>query len=189
MRIVDYQFDESKNILEEMRKVVIEDGVVFAEIISKCILNKGKLIWCGNGGSAADCQHLSAEFVGRFKSDREPLASISLPADISLLTCVSNDYSFEDVFSRQIEAFGKKGDILICLSTSGNSPNVIKAIQVASKLGLEIICLLGKKGGRAAELVNNKIIVKSESTARVQEIHLLIGHIIVELVERIMGYE
>lgn len=187
--IVNYEFDESKILLEEMRTVAIEYGVTFAKIISRSLLNKGKLIWCGNGGSAADSQHLSAEFVGRFKADREPLASIALPSDVSLLTCVSNDYSFKDVFSRQIEAFGKNGDVLICMSTSGNSPNVIKAIEVAKKLGLEIICLLGKKGGKAAELVENKIIVKSESTARVQEMHLLIGHIIVGLVEKMMGHE
>ena len=185
---IDSQFIELNKIILEGRGHYIKKCHIFAKKIHQCLLNDHKLIWCGNGGSATDCMHLSGEFVGRYKFDRKSLASISLSSDISVLTCVANDYSYEDVFSRQISSLGQKGDLLICLSTSGNSPNIIKAINEADKKGIEVISLLGKEGGRASKLVKEKIIVKSNTTARIQEIHLMIGHIIVELVENMFGY-
>ena len=185
---IDSQFNELNKIILENRSVYIKKCQIFAKKIYQCLSKDHKLIWCGNGGSATDCMHLSGEFVGRYKFDRQSLASICLSSDISVLTCVANDYSYEDVFARQISALGKEGDLLICLSTSGNSLNIIKAINEAEKKGIEVISFLGKEGGRASKLVKEKIIVDSNTTARIQEIHLMMGHIIVELVENMFGY-
>jgi len=185
---IDSQFNELNKIILEGKSNYIRKCQIFAKKIYQCLSKDHKLIWCGNGGSATDCMHLSGEFVGRYKFDRQSLASICLSSDISVLTCVANDYSYEDVFARQISALGKEGDLLICLSTSGNSLNIIKAINEAEKKGIEVISFLGKEGGRASKLVKEKIIVDSNTTARIQEIHLMMGHIIVELVENMFGY-
>ena len=185
---IDSHFLELNQIILKGKSTYVKKCQTFAEKIYQCLSKDHKLIWCGNGGSATDCMHLSGEFIGRYKFDRKSLASISLSSDISVLTCVANDYSYEDVFSRQISSLGKKGDLLICLSTSGDSENIVKAINEAHKKGIEVICFLGKKGGKASKLVKERIIVESNSTARIQEIHLMIGHIIVELVENMFGY-
>lgn len=140
------------------------------------INNGGKIIFCGNGGSAADSQHLAAEFIGRFTKDRKPLASIALTTDSSILTCISNDYSFDDVFSRQLIALGKKEDLFIGISTSGNSKNIINAVNVCKKLGIRSACLLGKDGGVLKNLSDLPIIIPSDTTARIQEAHIFIGH-------------
>ena len=186
--IINSHLEDSKNLLTDMKAEINLKSQLFAENISASLKKNGKLLWCGNGGSASECLHLSAELVGRFINDREPLNSIALTSDISVLTCISNDYSFEEIFSRQVSAIGKKGDILICLSTSGNSKNVINAIETAKDIGLEVICLLGKGGGEASKICRNNITVRSKNTARIQEMHLLIGHLIVELTEYLMGY-
>ena len=148
-------------------------------------LNSGrKLMLCGNGGSAADCQHLSAEFTGRFIKDRKPLAAITLTTDTSAITSIANDYSFKEIFSRQIEAIGIRGDCLIVISSSGNSENVINAVNCANELGIITIGLLGCDGGILAKICNFKFIVPSHITARIQEAHTLIGHIICGTVEQ-----
>ena len=154
-----------------------------ANVLIKCLKNKGTIFWCGNGGSASDSQHLAGELVGRFCGDRRPLKSISLNSDTAVMTCIVNDYGYEHIFSRQIEALGVKGDVLVGISTSGNSENVIHAFEVAKRKKIITIGLLGKGGGKSSELVNQSIIVPSESTARVQEMHILIGHIICDLIE------
>lgn len=157
------------------------------DTISDSFKNGGKLLLCGNGGSASDCQHIAAEFTGRFIKDRKPLAAISLATDTSALTCISNDYSYEEVFARQVSALGNKDDVLIAISTSGNSANVSRAIEDAQAIGMKSISLLGKDGGSIKNMSNISIIVPSNSTARIQEAHILIGHTICGGVEQRLG--
>ena len=147
----------------------------------------GKLMFCGNGGSAADSQHLAAEFTGRFIKDRAPLAAIALSTDTSALTCIANDYSFEAIFSRQVQAIGKPGDCLIAISTSGNSGNVLAAVAAAKALGITCIGLLGRDGGKLKPQCDVSIVVPSQVTARIQEAHILIGHSLCGAVEQQLG--
>ena len=131
-----------------------------------------------NGGSAADSQHLYTELVGRFEINRAPIKSIALTTDTSILTAISNDYSFEQVFKRQIQALGSKKDLLIVISTSGNSKNIIEAVKEAKKKGIKTFALLGKSGGKIKKLVNKNIVIPSNKVSRIQEMHILIGHIV-----------
>ena len=160
---------------------------VAATKIAQSLSNLGTLFWCGNGGSAADSQHLAAELVGRFKKDRKALRSIALTTDTSVLTCIANDYSYEDVFSRQIEALARDGDVLVAISTSGSSENVLQALKAAKKIGVKTIAILGKDGGQAKALADLAIVISSDSTARIQEAHILIGHILCDLIEQELG--
>ena len=155
-----------------------------SDILSNCIKSKGTVFWCGNGGSASDSLHLSAELVGRLNKNRRPLASISLSGNPSTITCISNDFGYDKVFSRQIQALGKKNDVLVAISTSGNSLNIIDAIKMAKKKNMKVISFLGKGGGRSKNLANINITIPSNSTARIQEMHILIGHIICDLTEK-----
>lgn len=147
----------------------------------------GKLIFCGNGGSAADCQHLAAELTGRFMEDRRPLAALALSTDSSALTCIANDYAFDHVFARQLEALGNEGDLLFAISTSGNSRNVLNAVSVAKQKGIKTVGFLGKAGGRLLSMCDWPIVVPSDATARIQEAHILIGHSVCELIEKKLG--
>jgi len=150
--------------------------------------NGNKVLLCGNGGSAADSQHLAAEFVGRFLLNRRPLPAIALTTDTSALTCIANDFHFDDVFARQVEALGCRGDCLIAISTSGNSSNVINAVKKANKMGLKTIGLLGCSGGELSALCSTSLVVKSDTTARIQEAHIFLGHVICADVEyRVCG--
>jgi len=147
-------------------------------------LTKGnKIILCGNGGSAADAQHIAAELIGRFKKDRIALPAIALTTNTSALTAIGNDYGFDYIFSRQIEALAKKGDVLIAISTSGNSKNVINAIKSAKKYDCKIITLSGKNGGEIKNMGDINIIIPSNDTPRIQEMHIMIGHMICEIIE------
>jgi len=143
----------------------------------------GKVLLFGNGGSAADCQHIAAEWVGRFRRERRPLAAVALTTDSSILTSVGNDYGYDQVFARQVRALGRRGDLAIAISTSGNSPNVLVATQAAEELGLVTVGLTGSDGGRLGALVRHHLNVPHASTARVQEVHITIGHILCELVD------
>lgn len=158
-----------------------------AESLSKTLHSGNKIFFCGNGGSAADCQHLAAEFTGRFTKDRKPLAALALTTDTSALTCISNDYSFDDVFSRQLQGLGRTGDCLVGISTSGHSKNVIKAVQAAREMGIVTIGLLGRDGGALSSLCDQSIVVPHPETARIQEMHILIGHSLCGAVERQLG--
>jgi D-sedoheptulose 7-phosphate isomerase len=151
--------------------------------IITCYKNGGKVLWCGNGGSAADAQHLAAELSGRFYYDRAPLFSEALHVNTSYITAVANDYSYDVIYSRLIKAMGKKGDVLIGLSTSGNSGNVIKAIEEANKLGLITAAFTGESGGKIKDLPKYLINIPSADTPRIQECHMILGHTICELVE------
>lgn len=154
-----------------------------ADLIAECLKAGGKVLLFGNGGSAADAQHLAAEFVGRFVLERSPLPGIALTTDSSILTAVANDYGFDEVFVRQVLALGRPGDVAIGISTSGNSPNVVKAVRVAAERGLRAIGLAGRDGGALAKEVEIAITVPSTNTARIQECHIAVGHILCELVE------
>jgi D-sedoheptulose 7-phosphate isomerase len=158
----------------------IENVVI--EIIT-CLKNNGKVLFCGNGGSAADAQHLSAELSGRFYLDRDPLFAEALHVNTSYLTAVSNDYGYDEVYSRLVKGMGQKGDILIGLSTSGNSKNIIKAFEMANKIGMHTVAMTGASGGKLKNICEYLINVPSEITPRIQESHILIGHIICEIIE------
>jgi len=161
------------------------DGIVEAALlIINCLRSGGKVLFFGNGGSAADSQHLAAEFVGRFVRERAGLPAIALTTDSSILTAVGNDYGFDQVFARQIQALGRAGDVGVAISTSGNSPNVLEGVKEAKKRGLEVIGLTGKDGGVLAREARVAITVRSDNTARIQECHIAIGHIFCELAER-----
>jgi D-sedoheptulose 7-phosphate isomerase len=144
----------------------------------------GKLLTCGNGGSAADAMHLAEELVGRYKNNRRSLPAISLNADATLLTCIGNDFSFDEVFSRQVEGLANKNDLLICFSTSGNSPNILRALDAAKAKGIKSVALLGKGGGKANGRADFEFVVASTDGGRVQEAHTLILHALLEVIER-----
>jgi D-sedoheptulose 7-phosphate isomerase len=151
--------------------------------IIQCLKNNGKVLFCGNGGSAADAQHLAAELSGRFYLDRDPLFAEALHVNTSYLTSVSNDYGYDEVYSRLVKGMGRKGDILIGLSTSGNSKNIIKAFNMANEIGMHTVAMTDASGGELKNICKYLINVPSENTPRIQESHILIGHIICEIVE------
>ena len=153
------------------------------DMCAACLKNGGKLLICGNGGSAAEAMHLTGELVGRYKKDRGPLAAISLGTDPALMTCIGNDYSYDDVFSRQLIALGRQGDVLIAFTTSGRSPNVLRALKEANTLGIESIAFLGKDGGPARELATEALVVRHVDTARIQEGHQFLMHSFMDLLE------
>jgi D-sedoheptulose 7-phosphate isomerase len=165
---------------------IINNANMIAEKIIECYNNGNKVFFCGNGGSFADAQHLSAELSGRFYFDRDPLEVVLLAANVSYLTAVGNDYTYSDIFSREIKSSIKKGDILICFSTSGKSKNVIKAIEVAKNKGAFVVSFIGNDGGNMKILSDYNLIIPSNNTARIQECHTLLGHTILEIVENKM---
>ena len=157
-----------------------------ASLCVESLKNGGKIHFCGNGGSASDAQHLAAELSGRFYYDRPPLNAEALHVNTSYLTAVANDYSFEMVYARMLQASAKKGDILVGISTSGNSANILKTIEVAKEMGVKTIGMTGEKGGKMANCCDILINVPSQCTPRIQEAHIMIGHIICEIIESIM---
>ncbi len=181
-----------KNIIKEsinVKELILSDEKLIsniekaAQIIVDCYRNKGKVLFCGNGGSAADAQHLAAELSGRFYYDRPALEAEALHVNTSYLTAVGNDYSFDQIYSRILSASGKTGDVLVGISTSGNSKNVLEAQKVAKQKGMKIISLTGESGGEMKDLTDCLINVPSKLTPRIQESHILIGHIICQIVE------
>ncbi len=180
---VDSIFKEALELhsrLTELVPIIAESAGVMID----CIKKGGKVMFAGNGGSAADSQHLAAELVGRFMKDRRPLAGMALTTNTSIITAVANDYSFDDIFSRQVEGLGKPGDVFFGISTSGNSPNILKAVESARSAGIITIGLTGNGGGKMAQAVDYLIDVPYKGkSARIQEVHILIGHILCELVE------
>ncbi len=175
---------ESADIKLQIAKESLEDIIGVTQTIQKAFKSGNKLLIFGNGGSAADSQHIAAEFVNRFMINRKALPAIALTTDSSVLTSIANDYSYINIFSRQIEALGKKGDIAWGISTSGKSANVIKAFETANELGLKTVVFTGKNINKLKHIiVNHKILVPSSSTQRIQEAHITVAHIICELVE------
>ena len=164
----------------------VAHGVV---AMTDCLRAGGKIMACGNGGSAADAQHFAAELIGRFERERQELAAIALTTDTSILTAIGNDYSYDDIFSKQVRGLGKSGDILIGISTSGNSKNVVKAIEAAKKMGIKILALTGNGGGKIAELLDDDDIhlcAPSTRTARIQETHLVLIHSLCDGVDHLL---
>ncbi len=169
-----------KRILENQIDVILE----IIRVIISSFRRSGKLLFFGNGGSAADSQHLAAEFVGRFQKKRRALSAISLTTDTSIITSLSNDYNFEIIFQRQIEALGKKGDVAVGITTSGRSKNIILGLKKAKEMGLKTVALTGERGKPLEKIVDICLAVPSDRTSRIQEAHITIGHIICELIEK-----
>ena len=182
-KIVQQIFAESIEVKQGTLKKNLVAIMSASEAVIKALSSGHKLFFCGNGGSAADNQHIAAEFVGRFQKERKAWPAIALTTDSSALTALGNDYSFDIVFSRQLQALGQKGDCLIAISTSGNSKNVLEAARQAKALGITSIAVTGGNGGQLAPLCDIAIIAASSKTARIQESHLVIFHTICELVE------
>ena len=182
INLIESHFNDHEELLNQM-PLVFKDIENISKILINCLKKKKTIFWCGNGGSASDSQHLAGELVGRFVGDRRPLKSIALNADSAVMTCIVNDYGYEHLFSRQIEGLGSKGDVLIGISTSGNSANVLNAFKSAKNIGINTIGLLGNGGGKANKIVDNSIIIPSKTTARIQEMHILVGHILCDLIE------
>jgi D-sedoheptulose 7-phosphate isomerase len=183
LKVIQDQLRESAQLKLKLAEEMPEKLLAVAEELTACLKSGKKILLCGNGGSAADAQHLAAELVGRFRKERRALAALALTTDTSILSAVGNDFSFEEVFSRQVEALGNAGDVLAAISTSGASKNVLAAIRKAKSTGLRTIALLGNRGGQMAALVDHAIIVPSSDAQRIQECHITIGHILCELVE------
>jgi D-sedoheptulose 7-phosphate isomerase len=191
-RVLD-NFNESIKLKTEASGQLAPLIVSAAEIVINCLLNEGKVLSCGNGGSAGDAQHFSSEMLNRFEMERPGLPAIALTTDTSTLTSIANDYQFADIFSRQIRALGQPGDILLAISTSGESHNIVHAIDAAHDRDMRVIILSGREGGQVAYLVSEtdiEIRVPSWSTARIQEVHLMIIHSICDLIDRhLLGQE
>ncbi|MBI4831792.1 MAG: D-sedoheptulose 7-phosphate isomerase [Candidatus Lindowbacteria bacterium] len=182
--LIRQRIEESIRVKQGFPDKLVQNIARAAETIVEAYNNGGKLILFGNGGSAADAQHIACELVGRFLKERRPLEAMSLSANASMLTCLGNDYGYERVFERQVEAAARAGDVVIGISTSGNSPNVLKAAKRAKQIGCVTICMTGKSGGKMKACADILLNVPSNVTPRIQESHILIGHIICELVEK-----
>ena len=175
---------ESIQVKEEILRSKIGHILEIADLVIECLKKNGKVLIFGNGGSASDSQHIAAELVGRFKKDRTALAAIALTVNTSIITSLANDYSYDIIFARQIEALGQKNDVAIGISTSGKAKNVAAGLRQAKKMGIRTVALTGGDGGDIASLAEVSLIVPSRVTARVQEAHITIGHIICELIEQ-----
>jgi D-sedoheptulose 7-phosphate isomerase len=178
------EFAEHAGVIEATRAAVQAPFLALAEACIASLRQGGKILFAGNGGSAADAQHLSTELVVRYKANRRALASIALTTDTSLLTAAANDFSFDEVFSRQVEGLARPGDVFIGISTSGNSPNILRALTAAREVGAIPAGLSGRDGGKMVGLAEPLLIVPSPTTARIQEMHILIGHMLCDAIER-----
>ena len=182
-------FVESIAVKQEALKLLpqhVAQGIV---AMTNCLQSDGKILACGNGGSAADAQHFAAELVGRFERERRELAAIALTTDTSILTAIANDYHYDEIFSKQVRGLGKKGDILLAISTSGNSKNVVAAIEAAKKIGMHIVALTGNGGGKIAQLLGENdvhLCAPSTRTARIQETHLVLLHSLCDGVDHLL---
>ncbi len=179
-RIIISEIDEHLSIINSLKNSFSEIKL-FSDVISSALMSNKKLLTCGNGGSAADSIHLSSEIVGRYEKNRKGFSAISLASESSALTAIGNDFGFDNIFSRQVEALGDSGDILVLISTSGNSQNLINACLAAKVKNVKVLGLLGRDGGKLLKLVDHAITIKSNRTCRIQEAHSLIIHIICQL--------
>ena len=176
-------FDDSAEIKRPFARDHADRIVQVAQLIGGAFQAGHKVLLFGNGGSSTDAAHIAAEFVGRYKRERAPLPAIALATDIAAITCIANDYGFEELFARQVQAHGQRGDVAIAISTSGNSPNVLKGVEAAKALGLTTIAWTGGTGGKLAGMVDYAFVVPSTLTARIQESHITLGHVLCELIE------
>ncbi len=180
-KIIQESINVKHNLLQLPNQLKAIEDIV--DVMVNCFTKKGKVLFCGNGGSAADAQHIAAEFSGRFYKDRAPLFAEALHVNTSYLTAVANDYSFDEIYARMVQAMGREGDVLVGISTSGNSANVVNALKKAKELGMFTIGWMGEKEGKMNACCDIAIQIPSTVTPRIQESHILIGHIICELVE------
>ena len=186
---INQHFTDSAELKLRAMEVLAKPLASASERMVQCLMKEGKILSCGNGGSAADAQHFSAEMLNRFEKERPPLAAMALSTDTSTLTSIANDYRYEDVFSKQIRALGQPNDVLLAISTSGNSPNVMEAIRAAHDRQMTIVALTGRKGGKIADLLGPEdvhICVPAERTARVQEVHLLCLHCMCDAIDTLL---
>lgn len=181
--IIIRSFRESSRVKEIFVNENLSRLVKVIDVITRALNDGNKILLFGNGGSAADSQHLAAEFINRFLIERPPLPAIALSTDTSVITSIANDYDFSEIFSKQIKALGHAGDVAWGISTSGSSPNVLKAFEVADRLGMTTIAFTGKDGGKMAEMVDFCLNVSSSSTPRIQETHITAGHIICDMID------
>jgi D-sedoheptulose 7-phosphate isomerase len=182
-------FDDSAQTKLQSKKVLAQPIADAAQAMVTCLMNDGKILACGNGGSAADSQHFAAELINRFEVERPGLAAIALTTDSSVLTSIANDYDFVQIFSKQVRALGMDGDVLLAISTSGNSPNVIEAIKAAHERNMPVVALTGKDGGKMAGMLKPAdfhICVPATSTARIQEVHLLALHCMCDAIDHLI---
>ena len=182
-------FDDSAQLKLQSKKVLARPIADAAEAMVTCLMNDGKILACGNGGSAADSQHFAAELVNRFEVERPGLAAIALTTDSSVLTSIANDYDYLQIFSKQVRALGMDGDVLLAISTSGNSPNVIEAIHAAHERNMPVVALTGRDGGKMTSILKSTdfhICVPAKSTARIQEVHLLALHCICDAIDHLI---
>ena len=186
---INQHFTDSAQLKLQAMELLAGPLVSASERMVQCLMKDGKILSCGNGGSAADAQHFAAELLNRFEKERPPLAAMALSTDTSTLTSIANDYSFNEVFSKQIRALGQPGDILLAISTSGNSANVMEAIHAAHDRQMDVVALTGKKGGKIAALLGPSdvhICVPAERTARIQEVHLLCLHCMCDAIDSLL---
>ncbi|MEX5281628.1 MAG: D-sedoheptulose 7-phosphate isomerase [Nitrospiraceae bacterium] len=181
-RIIE-RFDDSAEVKRRFVREHADRIAELAGVMARAFREGNKVLLFGNGGSATDASHLAAEFVGRYHKDRRPLPALALGADMAALTCIANDYTYDDIFARQVRAHGHKGDIAIAISTSGNSPNVLKGAEAARDCGLVTVGWTGHQGGKLVSLVDYSFVVPSAVTARIQECHITLGHVLCELIE------
>ncbi|OHQ24169.1 phosphoheptose isomerase [Neisseria sp. HMSC066H01] len=186
---VSAHFAESIRAKQEAEKVLVEPTAQAAELMLQCLMNDGKILACGNGGSAADAQHFAAEMTGRFEKERMELAAVALTTDTSALTAIGNDYGFDHVFSKQVRALGRAGDVLVGISTSGNSANVIEAIKAAHERDMQVIAMTGRDGGKIAAMLKDTDVllnVPYPRTARIQENHILLIHAMCDCIDSVL---
>lgn len=187
LQIIKNEFIEHINVCNETISSIAKPIEIASKICIESLSNGGKILICGNGGSAADAQHIAAELVGRYNIDRKGIAAIALTTDSSVLTSISNDYGYSNVFERQIEALANKNDVLIGISTGGSSENVVNAFKLAKDYGCKTIGMSGRGGGKFNAFCDINIVVKAEQTARIQELHIIIGHTICHIIESELG--
>lgn len=176
-------FEDSVDVKRRFVQQHVDRIVQVASVIAAAFREGHKVLLFGNGGSSTDASHIAAEFVGRYHRERRPLPAIALGTDMAAITCIANDYDYAEIFARQVKAHGQKGDVVIAISTSGNSPNVLKGLEAARELGLTTIGWTGGKGGKVEGLVDYPFVVPSTVTARIQESHITLGHVLCELIE------
>lgn len=186
---VSKHFDDSAEVKLQSKKVLAAPIAHAAQAMVECLMHDGKILVCGNGGSAADSQHFAAELINRFEVERPGLPAVALTTDSSVLTSIANDYDYKQIFSKQVRALGMEGDVLVAISTSGNSPNVVEAIIAAHERGMIVVALTGRDGGQMAAMLNERdfnLCVPAQNTARVQEVHLLILHCLCDAIDHLL---